>query len=126
MGQCTHIVCCAPCQRTGQHARRLWLKLATILGANYSHDGVDFRLFSVILPEKIIGVQDLFFGFVSCVLTRITQPRCNPVDADVDTALHAFVAVLLGFACAVAADQLDLQVVQWVNIRKAVLDAAGQ
>ncbi len=50
--------------------------------------------------------------------TRIPQPRCNPVDADVDAALYPFV----GQASAVAADQLDLQVVQWVDVGEAVAD----
>ena len=52
--------------------------------------------------------------------TRIPQPCRNAVDTDVDTALHA----LVGQASAVAADQLDLQVVQRVDVGESVSDRA--
>ena len=48
--------------------------------------------------------------------TRVAQARSDAVDADVDAALHA----LVGLAFAVAPHQLHLQVVQRVDVGKAV------
>ena len=54
----------------------------------------------------------------SGALPCIAQSRRNPVDADVNPALHP----LVGPAVPVAADQLDLQVVQRVDVGEAVAD----
>ena len=52
------------------------------------------------------------FYWGSKPLARITEPRPDLVDRDLNPALDAFVRQ----ACAVAADQLDLKVVQWVVV----------
>ena len=52
----------------------------------------------------------------------VAQPRRNPVDRQVDTALRPFVAG----ARAVSANQFDLQMVQGIDVRKAVFDLPGQ
>ena len=54
--------------------------------------------------------------------TRIAQPRRDPVDRQMNPAVHARV----GVARAVPLDQLDLQVVQRIEVGEAVLDRARQ
>jgi hypothetical protein len=55
-------------------------------------------------------------------LPRIPQPRRQTVDRDVDAALDAVERRIVLAARAVAPHQLDLQVIQRVEVRKAVLD----
>src|SRR5260370_24976971 len=54
--------------------------------------------------------------------TRIAQPRRDPVDRQVNAAPHARVRT----ARAMALDELDLQVIERVEIREAVLDRARE
>jgi hypothetical protein len=53
-------------------------------------------------------------------LTRIPQSRRNPVDRDVNAALGFLITVLRALAFAVAANQLHLQMMQWVDVGEAV------
>jgi hypothetical protein len=53
-------------------------------------------------------------------LTRIPQPRRNPVDRDVNAALGFLITVLRALAFAIPANQLHLQMVQWVDVGEAV------
>jgi hypothetical protein len=72
---------------------------------------------------SIIPISQYFFPF-SLYLSRsknhhrdrIAQPRRNPIDRNVNPGLHPLVAL----PCAPAADQLDLQVVQGVDVGEAV------
>ena len=59
-------------------------------------------------------------------LAGIAQARREPVDRHVDAALHALDAGVVLAARAVAPHQLDLQVVERIEVRKAVLDRARQ
>src|SRR5439155_10747054 len=53
---------------------------------------------------------------------RIPQPRRQSVNGEVDAALHA----LVGVARAMAAQELELEVVEGVEVGEAVADRAGE
>lgn len=53
---------------------------------------------------------------------RYFQTRRNPVDRQMDAALGS----LIGDACAVTAYEFDLQMVQRINVGKAVFDGPRQ
>ena len=55
-------------------------------------------------------------------LTGIPQPRRNPVDRQMDAALRP----LISNTRAVSAYEFDLQMVQRIDIGKAVFDGSGQ
>lgn len=52
----------------------------------------------------------------------ISNPSSNPINRNMNPRLHP----LIPLPCAPAAHQFHLQVVQWVDVRKAVFDGAGQ
>ena len=54
--------------------------------------------------------------------TGISQCRRDTIDAQMNAALHPFT----GIAETVTADELQLQMMQWVNVRKTVPDRACQ
>src|SRR5439155_3792838 len=56
------------------------------------------------------------------MLAAIPQARGQPVDGEVDPALGS----LVGLSRAVASQQLDLQVIEWIEIRKTIADAARE
>src|SRR6476646_7129145 len=56
------------------------------------------------------------------VLSAVTKARRQPVDRQVYRALRPYV----GRACTIAPQQLDLQMVERIEIRKAVADAARE
>ena len=60
--------------------------------------------------------------FTAARLARVAQACRYAVDGDMDAALHP----LIRLARAVASHQFDLQVVQRVNVRKAVADGVLQ
>src|SRR5262245_56150716 len=57
---------------------------------------------------------------------RVAEPGGDTVDGQVDPALDALVARVRFFAAAMTLDQLDLQMVERIEIRKAIADVARE
>ena len=77
------------------------------------------------LPSKVTkGLLQSLRGGSN--LARVAQARRHAIDRNMNSPLHALQTRVIWLTLAVAAHQLHLQVVQWIKVRKAMLDGACQ